>query len=168
MMPPEVTSTTALWGDGASIVIAATPEAVWTLLCDIPRMGQWSPVCRRCEYLDGASSPSPGTRFVGHNRQAGARWSRTCVITQCDPGRTLAFHTLFRGEVGTRWRYELKPHAGGTHLTEAYELLSMPRWVRAMQQVPTMTARSRRVTHRGMERTLSKIKAAAESGHDQA
>src|SRR5687767_12902366 len=121
-----------LWSDEASIDIAATPGAVWALLSDIPRMGQWSPVCRRCDYLDGAASPSPGTRFVGHNRQAGARWSRTCVITVCAPERELAFHTLFRDAIGTRWRYRLEPTAGGTHLTEDYELLAMPRWVRAM------------------------------------
>src|SRR5688500_16489936 len=105
------TTATVLWRDEVAIDMAADPLAVWALLSDIPRMGEWSPVCRRCEYLDGASSPTPGTRFVGHNRQAGARWSRTCVVTACEPGCELAFHTLFRG--APRYAVALSARAAG-------------------------------------------------------
>lgn len=157
-----------LWQDEASMDTAADPASVWALVRDVTRMGEWSPVCRRVEYLDGATSADEGVRFVGHSRQFGARWSRTCVITTCEPERELAFHTLFRGAVGTRWRYQLEPRDGGTHLVESYELVAMPRWVAALQRVPGMASRSRLETKRAMQRTLSRIRDAAESGHDAA
>lgn len=84
------------------------------------------------------------------------------------PERQLAFHTLFRDAVGTRWRYRLEPREGGTRVVESYELVSMPRWVGAMQRLPGMTSRSRLETNRRMQRTLSQLRAAAESGHDAA
>ncbi|MGO9154394.1 SRPBCC family protein [Mycobacterium sp.] len=36
-----------------SIEIAAPPEVVYDLLADITRMGEWSPECCRCVWLDG-------------------------------------------------------------------------------------------------------------------
>lgn len=162
------TTQATIWQDEAAIEIAADPSVVWALVGDVVRMGEWSPVCRRVDYLDGATSPSVGARFIGHNRQWGARWSRTCIIDGCVPQRELEFHTLFRDAVGTRWRYRLEPSNGGTRLVESYELVSMPRWVAAMQRIPGMTRRSRTDTNRGMRRTLSRVKAAAESGHDAA
>lgn len=162
----EIEATT--WQDEATVDIAADPVVVWELVSDVARMGEWSPVCRRVEYLDGATSPAQGARFVGHNRQFGARWSRTCVITTCVPHRELAFHTLFRDAVGTRWRYRLEPRDGGTRVVESYELVAMPRWVAALQHLPGMASCSRMETNRGMQRTLNQIKAAAESGHDAA
>ncbi len=163
-MDPD--TTIVLWQDQAVAEVSAPLSTVWALVSDVQLMGDWSPVCKRCEYVDGATRSALGVRFVGHNRQAGARWSRTCVITTCEPERELAFHTVFRGEPGTRWRYQLEPTAGGTRVTESYELLAMPRWVRLLQRVPGMTRRSRRDTQRGMKHTLAGIKATAESGHD--
>lgn len=157
---------TTIWRDEASIEIAARPAQVWVLVSDVTRMGEWSPVCRRVEYLDGATSPAEGVCFIGHNRQFGARWSRKCVITTYMPERELGFHTLFRDAVGTRWHYRLEPWEGGTRVVESYELASMPRWVTAMQRLPGMTTRSRLETNRGMQRTLGQIKAAVESSHD--
>lgn len=162
------TAKATIWRDEAAIEIAADPASVWALVSDVARMGEWSPVCRRVEYVDGATSPAEGARFLGHNRQFGARWSRTCVITACVQERELGFHTLFRDAVGTRWRYRLEASDGGTRVVESYELVSMPRWVAAMQRLPGMTSRSRQETNRGMQRTLSQIKATAESGHDAA
>src|SRR5688572_17347317 len=112
---------TTIWQDEADIDIAADPATVWMLVSDVARMGEWSPVCRRVEYLDGATCASEGVRFVGHNQQLGARWSRTCVITGYAPERELGFHTLFRDAVGTRWRYSLEPSSAGTRVVESYE-----------------------------------------------
>lgn len=144
--------------------MAATPEQVWSLVADVTRMSEWSPVITRCEWSDGASGPALGARFVGHNRQNGARWSRECAITACDPGRELAFETYFRGEASTRWRYRFEPSDGGTTVTESYEVVAMPLWVRAIRRVPGMVERSRRDARRGMELTLQRIAAIAETG----
>ncbi len=153
-----------LWSDEATADVAASPERVWSLVSDITRTGEWSPVCRRCEWLGDATSPEVGARFVGHNRQAGARWSRECVITASDPGKEFAFHTLFRGEEGTRWRYRFESTTDGTRVVESYEMVAVPRWVATLQRLPGMSNRSRRETHRGLVRTLEGLKAAAEGG----
>ena len=144
--------------------IAATPEKVWSLVADATRMAEWSPVITRCQWIGDASGPEVGARFVGHNRQAGARWSRECVITACDPGRELAFETLFRGAPSTSWRYRFEPSDAGTRVTESYEVVSMPMWVRALRRVPGMVERSRRDARKGMEVTLERIGAIAETG----
>jgi hypothetical protein len=44
-----------------SIEIAAPPEVVYDLLADITRMGEWSPECYRCVWLDGATAAQVGT-----------------------------------------------------------------------------------------------------------
>lgn len=155
---------TILWSDEATIDVAAPPERVWSLVSDVTRMGEWSPVCRRCEWLGDSDGPEVGARFVGHNRQTGARWSRECVVTATDPGREFAFHTLFRGSESARWRYRFEPMGDGTRVVESYEVLSIPRWVRAFRRVPGMSQRSLRDAHRGMDLTLQHLKAAAEAG----
>jgi len=150
--------------DEVSRQIAAPPETVWSLVADVTRMSEWSPVIDRCEWVDGASGPQVGAGFVGHNRQNGARWSRECAITASDPGRELAFETFFRGEPSTRWRYRFEPSEAGTLVTESYEVVAMPMWVRALRRVPGMIERSRRDARRGMELTLERIDTLAERG----
>jgi uncharacterized protein YndB with AHSA1/START domain len=150
-------------GDQVSVEIVATPEKVWAVVSDVTRMGEWSPVCRRCEWLEGWVGPEVGARFVGHNRQMGVRWSRECVITTFEPGRELAFETLFRGAPSTLWRYQLEPTESGTRVAESYEVLAMPQWVRAVRRVPGMRHRSQVQGRRGMQVTMERIKATAEA-----
>ena len=149
--------------DEVSRKIAAPPETVWSLVADVTRMSQWSPVIARSEWIGDSSGPAVGARFVGHNRLNGARWSRECVITTCDPGRELGFETYFRDAPSTRWRYRFEPSDGGTTVTESYEVLAMPLWVRALRRVPGMAARSRRDAQQGMAATLERIGAIAET-----
>jgi uncharacterized protein YndB with AHSA1/START domain len=157
-----MTATGALRTDEVSTLVVADPERVWALIADVTQMGRWSPVCRRCEWTDGAVGPEVGVRFVGHNRQGPARWSRVCEITACDPGREFAFRTLFKGVPSTCWRYRLERTPTGTLVAESYEMLSMPRWVRLLSRVPGMRRKSQRDTRRNMTSTLEGLRAAAE------
>lgn len=152
----------AIIRDEVTVEMAATPERVWALVSDVTRMGEWSPICIRCEWLDGSTEPLVGNRFIGYSRQSGTRSSRECVVTVCEPGREFAFNTLFRGEVSNRWRYQLESVPAGTSVTESYEVFVMPRWVRILRRIPGMVDRSRRDARRGMQVTLDKIKATAE------
>jgi uncharacterized protein YndB with AHSA1/START domain len=45
--------------------ISASPESIWALVTDLPRMGEWSPENRGGEWLKGATGPSVGARFKG-------------------------------------------------------------------------------------------------------
>ena len=55
----------------ASIEIHASPEAVYDLVSDLPRMGEWSPENIGGEWQDGGSG-QVGDRYIGHNRTASA------------------------------------------------------------------------------------------------
>ena len=157
---------TILWGDETAIETTAAPERVWNLLGDVTRMGEWSPVCNRCEWTGGAVGPEVGAHFVGHNRQGIARWSRVCEITASDPGRDFAFRTFFKGAESTRWRYQLEPTPTGTRVTESYEVVAMPRWVQLVHHVPGMHAKARRDARNNMMSTLARLRGAAERGTD--
>jgi hypothetical protein len=147
-----------------SVTVAAPPEVVWALVADVTRMGEWSPECRRCEWLDGATGPSVGARFRGHNRIAIYRWTRVCRVTAADPGVEFAFVTLGpRGEEETHWRYRFRPAAGGTEVTESFEGTDRPGYVETFYRVPGGERTRIRQVHAGMRRTLERIKATAES-----
>lgn len=140
------------------VEIEASPEAVWSIVSDVTRIPEWSPVCHRVELLSADVS-----RFRGHNRLNGARWSRECVVTESVPGEVFGFSTVFKGAESTRWRYRLEPTGAGTAVTEAYEIVSMPSWVRLLRRLPGAEAKSERDTRRNLETSLARLKAIAEA-----
>jgi Polyketide cyclase / dehydrase and lipid transport len=150
------------WGDEAAIEVAVGPERLWGLIADVTHMGQWSPVCRDCEWINGAVGPEVGARFIGHNRQGLVRWSRVCEITASEPGHEFAFRTLFKGAESTRWRYRFEATPTGTRLVESYEAVSMPRWVQLLHRLPGMHAKARRDLLVNMTTTLECFRNAAE------
>ena len=146
-----------------SIEVNAPADACWSLVADVTRTPEWSPVCHRCEWIDGTHEPVVGARFRGHNRLNGARWSRDCEITRSETARILAFSTLFKGEESTRWRYTFEPVGETTtRITEAYEIVRMPRWVRFLRRLPGAMAKTERDTERNISTSLERIKALAE------
>ncbi len=155
--------TQVLVSDEVSVDVAAPPDRVWSLVSDVTRMKEWSQMCTGCEWLGGSTEPKVGNRFVGYSRVRGTRTSRQCVITASEPGRVFAFDTLFRGKVSNHWRYRIEAIPQGTCITESYEVILMPRWVKTLRLIPGMADRSRRDVKRDMLMTLNRIKASAES-----
>src|SRR5437868_738521 len=101
----------------ARVRIAATPEVVYDLISDVTRMGEWSPECVACEWIDGATGPSVGARFRGQNRHGLARWSNKPRVVVADRGREFAFvATDPFGRDMTRWTYRFEVVDGGTDL----------------------------------------------------
>ena len=150
------------WGDEVAIEVVAAPDRLWGLIADVTQMGKWSPVCRRCEWTDGAVGPEVGARFIGQNRQGLVRWSRVGEVTASDPGREFAFRTFFRGAESTSWRYRFEPTPTGTRVTESYEVVSMPRWVRLLHRLPGMHAKARRDAVDNMTKTLERLRTITE------
>jgi uncharacterized protein YndB with AHSA1/START domain len=105
----------------ASIEINAAPEAVWQLVADITRMGEWSPECRRAEWEGGSTGPAVGAHFHGYNRAGTTEWDAPCLVTDCEPGKVFAFQVPPEGKVVTRWRFEFAPSGTGTTLTESFD-----------------------------------------------
>jgi hypothetical protein len=122
-------------------------------------MVERSPTLDGSEWLDGGTGSEVGARFVGHNHVGPARYSRECEITALEPGRELAFQTFFKGAPSVRWSYQFEPSGDSTKVTESYEMISLPRYVRVMLKIPGMDAKD---TGAGMALTLERIAAIAE------
>jgi len=147
--------------DSQETVVGATPERIYDLVVDLPRMGDWSPECRSVEWDEGASGPAEGATFVGHNRggpRGLMKWSRRGRVLVAEPGREFAFATEEGGRESTVWRYRFEPVDGGTRVTESYEVKRIPAWARIVD-IPTNRHRELR---EAMQHTLERLKSAAE------
>lgn len=149
----------------ASLVIDASPETLYDLVSDVRRMGEWSPECRRCRWVGGATGPVVGARFKGTNRRGLVRWTQDVEVRVARKGREFAFVTC--GSDPALWTYRFEPHDGGTTVTESFELLAdlplqfalIERWI--------MGIKDRKADlEAGMRATLERLKAAAENTSD--
>jgi uncharacterized protein YndB with AHSA1/START domain len=143
----------------AEIDINAPVGKVWGLVSDLKRMPQWSPQCRLMKTVGPLRQ---GTKTINLNRRNRMFWPTTSTVTEVIPEKKLAFRVH---QNGTIWSYELEPTDTGTRLVEtrhaengvsAFSNLS----VNAMMGgVPSFE----RELVDGMNKTLARIKAAAES-----
>jgi hypothetical protein len=142
--------------------MAAPADRVWDLLSDVTRIGEFSPETFEAEWLGGATGPAAGARFRGHVKRNGrgpVYWT-VCTVTASDPGREFAFSVGGpRGAILNTWRYQLEPSAGGTDVTESFELPRAP--LTRLYWLIAGSARSR-TNLDGMRTTLEKIKAVGE------
>lgn len=110
-----------------SVESTAAPEAIWKVLTDVTRTGEWSHETISVAWLDGATAAAPGVRFRGANKQGRNRWSRTCEVLDVDAPRTFRFRTvptwLYRDS--SMWTFELTPQAGGTRITQRYDVIKL-------------------------------------------
>lgn len=148
--------------DQVSTVIASTPEQMYDLVADLPRMGEWSPECLALEWLDGSNGPVEGATFEGHNvggPKGVMKWSRKGRVLTAERGREFSFCTEEGGKESTIWRYSFEPVEGGVRVTESYDVRWIPTWARIVD-VPTNRVKELR---EGMTHTLAQLKAAAEA-----
>lgn len=111
--------------------VAAPPPAVWRVVADVTRTGEWSHECLEVEWLGGATEPRPGVRFRGANKAAIWRWHRTCEVLEVDPGRSLTWRTVptWRFVDSTVWRITVAPATGGgTRIVQTYDVVKCPAW----------------------------------------
>ena len=143
----------------AEIDIDAPVAKVWTLVSDLSRMPQWSPQCR---LMKAFGPVRQGTRTINLNRRNRLFWPTTCTVTEVIPEKKLAFKVDINRTI---WSYELEPTETGTRLVEsrhaengvtAFSNMSINA---LLGGVPSFE----RELVDGMNATLSRIKAAAES-----
>jgi len=145
------------------VEIRATPEFVYDLVADVTRMGEWSPECYRCEWLEAATLPMPGARFKGYNRSGLIRWSNVSEIVTADRGRELAWIMGGTEKRYSLWRYTFEAVPEGSFVTESFESLRHTLLGR-LGAFPLGGERRRELALRsGIEATLARIKSAAES-----
>ncbi len=101
--------------------IAAPAEKVWTLVSDLPRMGEWSPENAGGKWVKGASGPAPGAVFKGTNKNGVRRWSTTVTVVACEPGKVFEFAVTSGPLEVAKWRYEFEDNGSGCRVTESWE-----------------------------------------------
>jgi len=147
----------------ASTDVDTSPTALYDVVSDVRRMGEWSPECRRCEWIGGATGPAVGARFKGSNRRGVARWSTKPRVVVADPGQEFAFVTGHLGQDMTRWSYRFESTPGGTNVTESFEMLRDMPWYFRLADRLLMGVEDRKADlETNMGETLRRLKTAAE------
>ena len=143
----------------AQVDIDAPVSKVWALVSDLTLMPQWSPHCRLMRPLGPVRQ---GTRTINFNRRNRFFWPTTATVTEVIPEKKLAFRVNINHTI---WSYELELTDTGTRLTESRHAEN---GVTAISNVAINTLMGgvpsfERELVEGMNATLSRIKAAAES-----
>lgn len=142
-----------------SRIIAASPEQLYALFSDLPRMGEWSPENDGGKWLNGATGPTVGAKFKGKNHSGWRRWNTIATVVTADPGREFAFDVTAAGMKVARWGYRLAAAEGGTEVTEYWSDHRSP-LIGKITGV-AVGARDRHTHNRaGMEVTLERLAAA--------
>lgn len=110
-----------------TVDVEAPIDAVWDIVRDPTRVGEWSGECVSAELLDGAPRAAVGTRFRGRNRQGLVRWARVCEVIEIDRYRFVwrTVPTPFTPD-SSRWALQLEPTATGTRIEQRYDIVKGP------------------------------------------
>jgi uncharacterized protein YndB with AHSA1/START domain len=143
----------------AQVDIDATVSVVWSLISDFRRMPQWSPQCR---FMRPLGPVRPGARTFNLNRRNLMVWPTTSTVVEMVPEQKLAFRVNMNNTV---WSYELQPIPGGTRVIESRHAENGVKPISGMAVNALMggTASFERELVEGMNASLAKIKAAAET-----
>jgi uncharacterized membrane protein len=99
--------------------IDAPPERVWAVVADVEAMPSMSDELESVEWLDGATGPAVGVRFVGRSKhEALGEWATTSHVIECDPPRVLAWAVVDPTNPSAIWRFRLESKDGGTELSQ--------------------------------------------------
>jgi hypothetical protein len=146
-----------------SIFVSRPPEALYALVSDVTRMGEWSPVCTGGWWEDDARGV--GAWFVGHNETPERTWETRSQVDADEPGREFTFIV---GGDRTRWSYTLEAIDGGTRMTESWNLLPGGETFFAElfgEDAEAQIEKRAHAAHTGIPETLAAIKNAAEASH---
>src|SRR4051794_41962735 len=99
-----------------SVIIEATPEALYDLVSDITRTGEWSPVCTACWWDDAGEAGQGGARVIGHNELPERTWETRSQGTAAGRGRGVAWIV---GGALPRGGLALGPRGAGPEMTQS-------------------------------------------------
>lgn len=101
--------------------INASPDEVYALVSDLPRMGEWSPENTGGKWIGGATGPAVGARFKGTNKNESKAWATTCKVVEATPGSAFSFDVVVGPIKVARWSYRITPSGDGCDVTETWE-----------------------------------------------
>jgi hypothetical protein len=108
-----------------TVHVEAPPEAVYDLVADVTRIGEFSPSAGgpngRRRPTGGPRLPVPGPE----RRNKLSRCSRTCGVLTANAGREFSFRTVPAPTKpdSTVWCYRFQPAGDSTDVTESYEVV---------------------------------------------
>lgn len=89
------------------------------LVSDIELMPTMSQELQSVEWLDGASEPAVGAKFIGRSKHESlGEWATTSHVIECEPQRVFAWAVEDPANPTAIWRFRLEPENGGTELSE--------------------------------------------------
>ncbi len=146
-----------------SVVVGSSPQALYDMVADVSRTGEWSPVCKACWWDEGEFARE-GAWFTGRNELPERSWETRSQVVVADRGREFAFVV---GGSYVRWGFTFAPVEGGTLVTESWEFL--PDGIamffnRYGEEAQQRIADRTREAHEGIPATLAAIKRIAETG----
>jgi hypothetical protein len=144
----------------ASLDVAASPDAVWSVVSDVTRMPEWSPELQHLFAL-GNKQPRVGMQLLGINRRGFVYWPTTSKVVRFEPGRAVAWKVR---ESGATWIYEVEPTETGSRLTGRRELPKTSVLTRLMAPLIGGAAGHDVELAAGIRSTLEQIKATIENG----
>ena len=102
----------------------AAADAVWAIVSDPTRTGEWSHECSGGDWVDGATGPVVGARFRGRNRVGRSRWTRVNEVVQADAPHTFSWRTVPSRLYpdSTVWTFTVEPTAAGTRIEQRFEV----------------------------------------------
>ncbi len=106
--------------------VSASPEKVWALVTDLPRMGEWSPENQGGEWLDGATCAAVGAKFKGDNKNGEKTWQAVVIVEVCDAPKNFMFSLKFKELHLGDWVYEIEATPSGCRVTHAW--VEGPQW----------------------------------------
>ncbi len=146
-----------------SVRIAAPPAAVWDLVSDVTRIGEFSPETFEAEWIRGATGPTIGAQFKGHVKRngVGPTYWTLCTVTVCEPERHFEWAVGNDAVTANNWGYRLEPAGDGTLVTEYFRL--EPHLPMRLYWLLLGPFRGR-TNEKGMRTTLERMKAVVEGG----
>lgn len=110
------------------VTVDADLDAVWDVVRDVTRVGEWSHECVSVAWLDGATAATPGARFRGRNQQGVFRWGRVCEIVTAKPYE-LVWRTVSTAIFpdSTEWTIRLQRTASGTEIEQSFRVVRGPK-----------------------------------------
>lgn len=153
--------------DSVTVTMQAPIDAVWELVSDVTRIGEFSPETFEAEWLGEATGPAVGARFRGHvkrNERGPVYWAE-CEVDVADPPRDgraeFTFTVITGGRRLNTWGYRLV--AMGDDATDVTEFFRLADRL-SLKIYWALAGRWRGKTNRhGMTTTLERMRAVLEA-----
>lgn len=113
--------------------VDADHGAVWDVVRDVTRVGEWSHECVDVAWLGTSTQATPGARFRGRNKQGIFRWGRTCEIVTATPYE-LVWRTVPTAIYpdSTEWTIRLHGAGNATRIEQSFKVVRGPKVLAVM------------------------------------